>query len=215
MDLELDRLKRINLCEYAVSRGYRLIRREATRAGGTRGSTASSVLLRHAARDDKIVARVDRDGHWTYFSVRDDRDNGTIIDFALGRGARTIAAVREELRAWAGDRGPSAARFAPISVSARRADRATVIAAYERARIVPTHAYLNGRGVRPETLACRRFAGTWRVDDRGDLLFPHRDGRPRRTSAGSSGRARISPDSRPAGPRRSGPATPEATMPAS
>jgi hypothetical protein len=176
MDQELDRFKRSNLCEYAVSRGYRLIRRESTRAGGTRGSTASSVLLHHAGTDDKIVARLDRDGHWTYFSVRDDRDNGTIIDFALRRGARTISEVREELRAWAGDQRPSTERSAPAVVSAPKADRAAVIAAYERARSVPNHAYLNGRGIRPETLAFPRFAGTWRVDDRGDLLFPHRDG---------------------------------------
>ncbi|MEO5767718.1 MAG: hypothetical protein ABIS92_05150, partial [Polyangia bacterium] len=59
--------------------------------------------MRHPVMDDKIVVRLDRDGHWPYFSVRDDRDNGTIIDFVLRRGATTIAHVREELRGWAGD----------------------------------------------------------------------------------------------------------------
>jgi len=174
MDEELDRFKRINLCEYAVSRGYRLIRREGTRGGGSRGSTASSLLLRHSDTDDKIVARLDRDGHWTYFSVRDDRDNGTIIDFALRRGAPTIAAVREELRVWTGEDRPRQASFAQPPPPAK--DRALVAAAYARARCVTTSPYLNARGLRPETLACPRFAGTWRVDNRGDLLFPHRDG---------------------------------------
>jgi hypothetical protein len=169
VDEELDRFKRINLCEYAISRGYRLVRRE-----GTRGSTASSLVLRHSATDDKIVARLDRDGHWTYFSVRDERDNGTIIDFALRRGSRTIAAVREELGAWAGELRP--ATVALPSASTVQSDRAIVRAAYARALTVPNHPYLNARGIRPETLACPRFRGAWRVDGRGDLLFPHRDG---------------------------------------
>lgn len=42
--------------------------------------------MRHPSTDDKIVIRVEGDGHWTYFSVRDARDNGTIIDF-LQRGS--------------------------------------------------------------------------------------------------------------------------------
>ena len=177
MDEELDRYKRVDLCAYAASRGYLLVRRETTRAGGTRGSTASSLLMRHPVTDDKIVVRLDRDGHWTYFSVRDDRDNGTIIDFALRRGARSLSEVREQLREWAGD-----IRALPVvtSVQGSRAgqevDRATVREAYARARTVSNHPYLNGRGVRPETLASPRFAGTWRADDRGDFLFPHRDG---------------------------------------
>jgi hypothetical protein len=46
---------------------------------------------------------------------------------------------------------------------------------YDRAAIVQNHPYLNARGIRPSTLASPRFKGTWRVDTRGDLLFPHRD----------------------------------------
>jgi hypothetical protein len=175
VDQELDRFKRLNLCEYAASVGYRIVRREPTRAGGSRGSTTSSLLMRYATTDDKIVVRLDRDGHWTYFSVRDDRDNGTIVDFVLRRGAPSIAAVREELRSWAGELRPSTSSLASLSASAK-GDRAIVRAVYDRARSVPNHPYLNARGIRPETLACPRFAGAWRVDARGDLLFPHRDG---------------------------------------
>jgi hypothetical protein len=177
VDEELDRFKRINLCDFAASRGYRLVRREATRGGGSRGSTASSLLLRHPVTDDKIVARLDRDGHWTYFSVRDDRDNGTIVDFVLRRGAGTISSVRDELRAWIGEvRPPTAAPLVRRPVSPSCVDRETVRADYARARTVSNHSYLNARGIRPEVLDCPRFAGTWRVDGRGDLLFPHRDG---------------------------------------
>lgn len=177
MDEELDRFKRVSLCEYAASRGYLLVRREPTRGGGTRGSTASSLLMRHPTTHDKIVVRLDDDGHWTYFSIRDDRDNGTIIDFVQRRGARTLPHVREELRAWSGQVRP--VRM-PDDVGnlhvERRRDRVAIREAFARAKVVSNHLYLNSRGIRPETLSCERFTGTWRVDLRGDLLFPHFDG---------------------------------------
>jgi hypothetical protein len=49
-----------------------------------------------------IVARAAH-GHWVYFSVRDDADNGTIIDFSQHRkpGA-TLGHVVRELAAWSG-----------------------------------------------------------------------------------------------------------------
>ena len=68
-----------------------------------RHSGIDSLLMRHPVTNDKLVVRLDRDGHWTYFSVRDDRDNGTIVDFVLRRGTSSLAGVREELRGWAGD----------------------------------------------------------------------------------------------------------------
>ena len=172
MDEELDRFKRMNLAQFAGSRGYQLVRREPTRGGGFRGSTNSSLLMRHTANDDKIVVRLDRDGHWTYFSVRDDRDNGTIVDFLQRRGATTIAQVRHELRSWSGEH-----RLTEIHTTVGRSrDPAAIRDTFARARVAADHPYLNVRGLRPETLGCSRFAGTWRVDHRGDLLFPHYDG---------------------------------------
>ncbi len=175
MDEELDRFKRMNLSHFAASRGYRLVRREATRGGGSRGSTASSLLMRQPTTDDKIVVRIDGDGHWTYFSVRDDRDNGTIIDFVLRRGARTLSEARQELRAWAGEIH-SAARSPVVRPRPKAIDSANIRDMFARASTAANHPYLNRRGLRPETLASARFAGTWRVDCRGDLLFPHFDG---------------------------------------
>jgi hypothetical protein len=67
--------------------------------------------MRHPITDDKIVLRLDGDGHWTYFSVRDERDNGTIVDFLQRRGCLTLGAVRQEVRAWSGmERLPAAPR---------------------------------------------------------------------------------------------------------
>jgi hypothetical protein len=44
--------------------------------------------LAHPTSGDKVIVRLNPDGHWTYFSVRDDRDNGTVIDFVFHRMPR-------------------------------------------------------------------------------------------------------------------------------
>ena len=175
MDDELDRFKRINLCEFAASRGYCLIRREKARGGGSRGSTSSSLLMRHPTTGDKIVVRLDRDEHWTYFSVRDDRDNGTIIDFVQHRGRSSLADVRRELRVWSGEyRSAVPPEYVPVR-AAQAGDVHVLRETFARAQLKASSPYLNSRGIQPHTLRCQRFAGTWRVDDRGDLLFPHYD----------------------------------------
>lgn len=166
---QLERFKsEINLTEYAASRGYRLDRGE---------SSQNSVVMRHPISDDKIiVSRAQADRHWIYFSVRDDRDHGTIIDFVQRRGGGTLADVRLELYSWIGDFRPPVPvdLYAPV-VKARTIDRARVAREFERARAATNSAYLNERGLRPEMLRDERFAGCFREDARGNVLFPHFD----------------------------------------
>jgi hypothetical protein len=70
-DIELELFKReIDLRQVAVSLGYALDRRESWR-----GST----VLRRGG--DKVVVKRNGNGHYVFFSVRDDGDHGTIIDF--------------------------------------------------------------------------------------------------------------------------------------
>jgi hypothetical protein len=166
---ELERFKReVNLVHYAGTCGYQVDRRESSR---------SSVVMRHAGTDDKIVvARNAEDGHWTYFSVRDDRDNGSIVDFIQRRRGLSLGHVRQELRPWVGGAAPTPApSFYVPDVQAIRKDRAAVAAEFAKADVVDNSAYLNGRGLRPETLGGGRFANTFRVDSRGNVLFPHYD----------------------------------------
>jgi hypothetical protein len=167
-DDELHRFKSdIHLVQYAVDRyGYQRDRRE---------SSVSSHVLRNLATDDKIVVRKDRDGHWTYFSVRDDRDHGTIVDFVQRHGRHlSLASIREELRGWLGT-----ARPLPDALETPRrsppAQQRPVAEVFEAARLASTCDYLAARGLRPETLSDPRFAGTWRLDGRGNVLFAHRD----------------------------------------
>lgn len=165
---ELERFKvEVNLTEFAAARGYRIDRR---------GSSRNAVMMRLATNDDKISIARGPDQHWTYYSFRDPKDNGTVIDFLRSRGCRTLGEVRKELRAWMGSNRPpvSLDDYVPTLASPAR-DRGAVQRLYEAARAAPNSLYLNGRGIRPETLASPRFRGTFRVDARSNVLFPHRD----------------------------------------
>lgn len=170
VDFEWHRFKSdISLLHYAIDRyGYARDRRESSRA---------SHVLRHLKTDDKIIVRRDADGHWTYFSVRDDRDHGTIVDFVQHREpASSLGEIRQELRHWLGCARPDSDLTpyapppgAPVLPSPKVAE------AFAAARIVRSHAYLAERGIPTETPADPRFEDTWRQDARGNVLFAHRD----------------------------------------
>jgi Toprim-like len=167
-DPELDRFKSdIHLAQYAIERcGYQRDRRESSRV---------SHVLRHPANHDKIIVRRAPGGHWIYFSVRDDRDHGTIIDFVrLRERPSSFGELRDELRRWLGI-APSPPVDWSGSPNAPAPDRHSVGRAFAAAREVTESPYLRERGLRPETLCDPRFAGTWRQDARGNVLFAHRD----------------------------------------
>lgn len=167
MDYELEQFKRhVDLTEFAASRGYRLDRRE---------SSASSRVMRHDGTGDKIVIGKAADGHWQYFSVRDRDDNGTIVDFVQRRGRKSLGEVRRELREWTHtERDPASAhqRVEPLTK-----DRAAVALEVARSKVVPTHPYLEERGLHRVTLDDPRFRETWRQADgpHGNVLFLHHD----------------------------------------
>lgn len=166
---ELNRFKsEIDLTSYASSRGYRVDRRESSRR---------CVVMRHPATDDKIiVSRAEHDGHWIYFSVRDERDHGTIVDFVQRRDGGSLGAVRRELAPWiGGERKAGPPDLYVPTVERKVTDRAAVARAFEQARLVSNSRYLNARAIGQEILCSERFAGSFREDRRGNVLFPHRD----------------------------------------
>lgn len=167
-DRELEQFKtEINLSEFAASRGYLLDRRESSR---------NSAVMRHPDGDKIIIARNDENGHWIYFSIRDDRDNGTIVDFLQNRGGGSLGKIRKTLRAWSGSPRPAVqvSAFVRDLLPVSR-DRAAVVAEWERARICLSLPYLTGRGLGPDVLSLPRFAGCVRVDRRNNALFAHYD----------------------------------------
>ena len=168
-DEELEQFKTgVNLSEFAASKGYALDRRE---------SSHNSAVMRHPDGDKIIIAKNEATGAWIYFSIRDDRDNGTIIDFLQNRGGGSLGKVRQALRAWLGAPRPAGVQLPafvhdlmPISK-----DRAGVMTAWDRAKVCLSLPYLTGRGLGPDVLTLPRFAGCIRVDQRNNALFPHYD----------------------------------------
>ena len=168
MDTELETFKTdVLLPELAASKGYALDRRASSR---------NSVVMRHPDGDKIIIARYEGTTHWVYFSVRDDRDNGTVIDFLQNRGAGSLGLVRKTLRDWLGTTRPDSQL--PLFVKDLQPvsrDRASVMAAWEMAEPCPALPYLTGRGLGPDVLALPLFVGCVRVDRRNNALFPHYD----------------------------------------
>lgn len=122
---ELEQFKsRINLVEYAQTLGYQLDRKE---------SSQNSKVLRHV-NGDKIVVAIGQNGHGIYFSVRDDHDNGSIIDFVKKRVGASLGQTRKALRPWIDGTGspsqrPQQPEPKPVPTSK---DRQQVILAYAK-----------------------------------------------------------------------------------
>jgi hypothetical protein len=167
VDGELQSFKSdIDLRAYAAGLGYQLDRKESWRG---------TSVMRHPVSHDKVIIKRGHDGHYVYFSVRDDRDNGSIIDFVQFRQGLSIGAVRKELRPWIGQPPDNVPTFPFLHKSER--DRMKVEAAWARMKdAVGGHPYLEKERALPgPLLALERFAGRIRIDDKGNAVFPHFD----------------------------------------
>ena len=162
-DTELDAFKReIDMRQLAVSLGYEMDRRESWR-----GST----VLRSGG--DKIVVKRNGNGHYVFFSVRDDRDHGTVIDFLQRREHLSLGAVRQTLRPWLG-RSAIPSQFSKLEPTTP--DRMRVESEYRCMADALRHPYLEHQRRLPASLlSSSRFAGRVRIDRRGNAVFPHFD----------------------------------------
>lgn len=162
-DIELDAFKReIDLRQFAVSLGYEIDRRESWR-----GST----VLRRGG--DKIIVKRNANGHYVFFSVWEDDDHGTVIDFVQRRQNLSLGAVRKVLRPWI-DRPAIPLQFPPLEPTS--SDRMRVECAYRAMAAVSRYPYLvQDRCVPAVILWSPRFVGRMRMDSRGNTVFPHFD----------------------------------------
>ncbi len=170
---ELERFKtEINLVEYARHQGYEYISSKSNR---------NSAVLRHEG-GDKIIVATDTDGHGIYFSVRDDNDNGSIIDFVQKRNNWNLGEVRKELRPWLKEKTiidnrkalpyRSIAKPSPVN-----RDRLAVIRLYAEFSAPSNQSYLTRhRGIAVETINSERFAIAIAIDSKNNVIFPHYDG---------------------------------------
>jgi hypothetical protein len=162
-DYELDAFKReIDLRQFAVSFGYQIDRRESWRG--------SAVLRRDA---DKIVVKRNGNGHFVFFSLRDDGDNGTVIDFVQRRQHLSLGGVRQLLRTWIEQ--PACPPQFP-KLEAASPDRMHIEREYRRMASAQPYPYLeHQRCVPAAVLSSPRFRGRMRIDGRGNTVFPHFD----------------------------------------
>ena len=172
-DSELEDFKtRIDLRSYAAGQGYQLDQKSSWRG---------TAVMRHPSTDDKVIIKRDTDGHYVYFSVRDDRDNGSIIDFVAHRKRLNLRdrkawrSVGEELRPWIGQSPTPVPSFPALPTTAK--DRMKVDAAYCRMQdALDGHPYLEKeRNIPAALLMLDRFAGRVRIDARQNAVFPHFD----------------------------------------
>ncbi len=163
-DSELETFKLVDLRAFAAGQGYALDRKE---------SWSGSAVMRHSS-GDKIIIKRDVDGHYVYFSVRDNTDHGTILDFAKRRLGLSLGGVRKELRPWVGMASSTFPPYPPLPKIVK--DRVRVERKYMQMQDAPSHPYLvNERGIAGDVLRSERFAGTIRIDARGNAVFPHFD----------------------------------------
>jgi hypothetical protein len=166
-DPELSKFKtEIDLRLFAASQGYELDPKE---------SWSSSAVMRHPNNDKIVITRNAADGHYVYFSFRDEADNGTIIDFIQRRLGLSLGATRVELRAFMGLPAPSLAPYPALARVAK--DRIRVERAFSRMEAAESHPYLEkDRAIPPGLLSSKRFRGRIRIDvPHGNAIFPHFD----------------------------------------
>ena len=163
---ELDNFKsNIDLRAFAGTCGYCLDAKESWRG---------SAVMRHASGDKIVITRDVDDGHYIYFSVRDNQDQGSIIDFVQHRRRASLGEVRQELRRYLGQAGTSFRPPLPELAKTTK-DRQAIELAYGRMPDIRRHPYLSERAIPEELLLSDRFAARIRSDSKGNVVFPHYD----------------------------------------
>lgn len=162
-DTELESFKQIDLRAYAASQGYQLDRR---------GSWSGSAVMRHAPTADKIIIKRDAsDGHDLFFSVRDESDSGTMIDFIQKRRGLSLGNIRKELRPLVGGAASTLPPYSALPMTSK--DRLSVENEFQKMQDAQRHSYLESeRGIPADLLLQDRFTGRIRTDARGNAVFP-------------------------------------------
>jgi hypothetical protein len=155
----------INLTQYAAYLGYEIDRKKSTR---------SSIAMRKDS-DKVIISR--RGNIWVYFSVHDDDDNGTIIDFVRRRTHKNMGEIARDLQNWVS----GGVQMIDIQTHAHEVvqqeyDSVRIANIFKFARPVQKHRYLESRGLTYDLLSNRRFAGCIYADRYHNAVFPHYKG---------------------------------------
>lgn len=151
----------ISLPEYAASCGYELDKRKSTK----------NSLVMSQRNNDKIV--ISKPGEvWVYFSVYDESDNGTIIDFVKNRSDKSLYEVGKELEQWLGIASNKPMQYASL-LKKSRYDPARIGRLFRYCQPVMAHPYLEKRGITSDIVKSQRFYSRILKDQFGNVVFPH------------------------------------------
>ena len=170
-DPELDLFKTsISLIDLALSAGWTL---------DTAKSSATTKVIRRG-QDKALVWK--QDGRDLYRNERDHADRGSVVDWVMRQDGLTLGRARQRLREIMGSGGHHGKNHSfsiPPNPTRPDADddgyRRKTAAVWAAASRIAAPAYLRSRGLSPATLSDPRFADTFRVDAKGNVVFPHRD----------------------------------------
>lgn len=153
----------INLTQYAARLGYEIDRKKSTR---------TSIVMRKDHQDKVIISK--RDGNWIYFSVYDDRDNGTIINFIQNRTNKTLIEIAQELQLWIGGgiTLPHPKDYAE-HVDEKKSDADRIKKLFNYCSPITHHEYLASRGIIEDILKSVHFYGRVFKDNFNNAVFPH------------------------------------------
>ena len=156
----------INFAEYASTVGYEIDHKESSR---------NSLVMRRESDADKIVITTARNGTGMYFSVRDNTDNGTIIDFVQKRHCGTLGQVRQKLRTWLDPATRPQVQCDYCQPIPTTKDEQSVLQFWQRSKLIQDGdcGYLESRGITYDDLCKLGINDLTKVDTRGNILFGH------------------------------------------
>lgn len=120
---------------------------------------------------DKIIVSKSN-GTWIYFSVYDDNDNGTILDFLKHRTGRSIYQIGNELQSWIGQGLDISNQYVP-NIKQKTYEPERIQRLFNYCRPTYNNSYLLNRGLTIETLRSDRFINRVFQDQFKNAAFPH------------------------------------------
>ena len=153
MDEELENFKKLDLREYLKANGYALDLKKTTK---------SSTIMKKDS--EKLLVGRGENGDYHYFNLSDPDDNGTIIDFILGKTGAILGDIRKALRYWKSE--------AVIGSPMLAFDKSKMKTALQFESLpLYTGEYLARRGIRKKTLELFDV----RQNAFGSAVFLHQD----------------------------------------
>lgn len=154
--------ERIDLVNFAASYGYSIHKKKSTR---------HSVVMNHINGDKIVISK--RNGIWVYFSVFDDNDNGTIVDFTLNRTAENYSQVLQELKQFDPTSLPDINQCKSTKLQEKKFDPERIARLFNMCSPIFESAYLTSRGISKNVLSDSRFVGRIFKDYYNNVAFPH------------------------------------------